>query len=278
MTASEAAEKTSLGVGKDSFVFVDARGNAETPLKVWTYQPKQARPDAALVFVMHGAGRNGEDYRDAWIPHAERYRFLLVVPEFAEKFYSSTAYQQGNLFDENGQLRERSQWAYAAIEHLFDHVKSITTNKSELYYLYGHSGGGQFVHRLVLFFPEARYARAIAANPGYYTMPDMETRFPYGLEGTAVTPETLAPIFRRDFVVLLGEKDTKRDDPNLRKTPEADAQGPNRLERGKRFYEVSRAQATTLRAPYRWQLRTVPNAGHSNQQMSETAARLLFGR
>lgn len=108
MTASEAAEKASLGVGKDSFVFVDARGNADKPLKIWTYQPKQARPDAALVFVMHGAGRNGEDYRDAWIPHAERYRFLLVVPEFAEKFYSSAAYQQGNLFDEDGQLRERS--------------------------------------------------------------------------------------------------------------------------------------------------------------------------
>lgn len=154
----------------------------------------------------------------------------------------------------------------------------MTKNQSERYYLYGHSGGGQFVRRLVLFYPEARYARAIAANPGYYTMPNMETRFPYGLEGTPVTPETLAQSFRRDFVVLLGEKDTKRDDPNLRKTPEADAQGPNRLQRGKRFYTDSRTQATTLNVPFRWQLRTVPNAGHSNQQMAATAARLLLGR
>src|SRR5271155_4121645 len=42
---------------------------------------------------------------------------------------------------------------------------------SKTYYLYGHSAGGQFAHRLVLFMPNARYQRVVAANPGYYTMP-----------------------------------------------------------------------------------------------------------
>jgi hypothetical protein len=38
------------------------------------------------------------------------------------------------------------------------------------------------------------------------------------------------------MTVLLGTADTNRDDPDLRKTPEADAQGPHRFARGQAFF------------------------------------------
>jgi methyltransferase (TIGR00027 family) len=41
---------------------------------------------------------------------------------------------------------------------------ALVGNKNPSYFIYGHSEGGQFVHRLVLFLPDARFARAVAAK------------------------------------------------------------------------------------------------------------------
>src|SRR3712207_6943257 len=66
---------------------------------------------------------------------------------------------------------------------LFDFVREATGNPSEQYRIYGHSAGAQFVHRLALFVPEARFATAIAANAGWYTMPTFDgKKFPYRSE------------------------------------------------------------------------------------------------
>lgn len=232
-----------LPPGSGSFQFVDERGNADKPITVWTHAPQKLKSTSPVVFVMHGVRRNGQQYRDQWVDHADKHGFLLVVPEFAEPHYPSSAYQRGNVVDDNGRPIDKSKWTFSAIEHLFDHVKKLSGNTSDRYCLYGHSAGGQFVHRMVLLLPEARWRRAIAANPGYYTMPDFEIGYPYGLRGTTATPETLGQVLARDFVLMLGDQDTKRDDPNLQKTPQADAQGLNRLERGKTFFNRAKQQA-----------------------------------
>jgi pimeloyl-ACP methyl ester carboxylesterase len=103
-------------------------------------------------------------------------------PEFAAADYPRAAYQLGNLADGAGKLFPEGKWTFSAIEHLFDFVKKATGNTSERYHIYGHSAGGQFVHRMVLFLPEARYATAVTANAGWYTMPTFSgKKFPYGL-------------------------------------------------------------------------------------------------
>ena len=38
--------------------------------------------------------------------------------------------------------------------------------------MFGHSAGGQFVHRFVQFKPNSRVNYAISANAGWYTVPD----------------------------------------------------------------------------------------------------------
>jgi len=276
MQTCQAADSIPTGAG--SFQFVDELGNRDKPITVWTYAPAKLRADSPVVFVMHGAGRNGEAYRDHWIEHAEQKNFLLVVPEFSKAAYDDNAYQLGNLFGPKGRRNEPSKWTYSAIEHLFDHVKQLSGNTSPRYFIYGHSGGGQFVHRLVLFMPEARYERAIAANPGYYTMPDTKVAFPYGLKSSPAGDATLKKVLGRAFTLLLGDKDLIRDDPNFRKTPEADAQGKTRFERGKNFYATAKQQAEKLGTEFAWKQQTVRGAGHSDQQMSKAAVPALFGR
>jgi pimeloyl-ACP methyl ester carboxylesterase len=268
-----AAEKFPAGAA--SIPFVDQLGNADKPLTLWTYAPRRLNDRSPIVIVLHGVRRNGQQYRDQWVEHAEKRNLLLIVPEFPESSYSNEAYQRGNMFDEAGRPVDQAQWTFTAIEHAFDYVKQLAGNTSDKYFLYGHSAGGQVVQRLVLFLPNARYKRAIAANPGYYTMPD-GAPFPYGLQGTVANDDTLKGSFGHDFVLLLGERDTERDDPNLRKTPEADAQGLTRFERGQNYFEMCGEKARALTATFSWRKRTVPGAGHSDKQMSKAAVAILF--
>jgi pimeloyl-ACP methyl ester carboxylesterase len=278
MFETEVIAAETLSPGSGSFQFTDRLGNVDRPITVWTCVPQKLRFTSPIVFVMHGMARNGEDYRDQWIEHAEQRGFLLVVPEFAEKSYSDDAYQRGNMFDRSGRPIPKERWTFTTIEHLFDKVKAMSGNTSQGYYIYGHSAGGQFVQRLVLFLPQARYRRAIAANPGWYTMPDLNKTFPFGLQKSTANEATLKESFENSFVLLLGDKDVNRDDPNLYKSPEADQQGPNRFARGKAYFQTAKQRAGELGAAFNWKQQTVRGAGHSDRQMSKAAAAALFAR
>ena len=92
-------------------------------------------------------------------------------------------------------------------------------------YLYGHSGGGQFVHRYMMFGRAERIVRAVAANSGWYMMPDPDTRFPYGLLGTPYDSAALRNYLATPMIVLLGAVDT-RVTKSLRQSKRAMQQAP----------------------------------------------------
>ena len=272
--AQQPKVKGGLAVGEDSFEFApDAK--QQRKIKVWTYQPERFGPNSPIVFVMHGVNRRGKGYRDSWIRHSRDRGFLLLVPEFPEFEYPREAYQLGNMLDATGKPLPQEKWTFTVIEKLFDHVKTRTGSRVEKYHIYGHSAGGQFVQRLVLFMPDARYAHAIAANPGYYTFPTQDAAYPYGLKGTPITGQPEQAIFRRRFSLLLGDMDIIRD-RYLRKTPQADAQGLTRLERGKKYFRAAAAVAENASATFNWQLITVAGVGHSNAKMAPAAAQEWF--
>ena len=143
------------------------------------------------------------------------------------------------------------------------------------YTLFGHSAGSQFAHRFLYYVPDARVNRAILANAGWYTMPDFDVAYPYGLKDAGVPEEVLPGYLARDVVVLLGDADISRDDENLRKTPEADRQGHHRYERGHNFYLLAKTRAESLGVDFGWRLQEVPGAIHSNAGMTPAAAALV---
>ncbi len=270
-------EPLRIGPGAGSFRFVDGSSGGRKPLTVWYYRPPRLSVAAPVVFVMHGVKRDADSYRDTWMAAAELFGFLLLCPEFAKKDYPRSAYGLGNLIDGAGESLPEDEWTFNVIEDLFDSVKEATGNTSERYHIYGHSAGGQFVHRLALFMPQARYETAITANAGWYTMPTFGgSRFPYGLKGSAGTPENLKKTFGRRLVILLGESDTDANDPHLRKSSAASRQGANRFERGQAFHATAREEAEDLGVTLNWRLETVPGAVHLQHQMMPAAARALF--
>lgn len=253
----------------------DAWAGPAVPVRL--YVPDTATADTPVVIVMHGASRDAERYYVDWRIEAAQRGFIVAVPFFSrDDFPRSAHYNLGHVFEPgDGWRRPDSQWTFAAIEPLFDAVVDRLDGRQTHYTLFGHSAGSQFVHRFLYYVPDARVDRAIAANAGWYTMPEFGVEYPYGLRGSGVSEDVLAGYFARDLVVLLGDADTLRDDNDLRKTPEAELQGRHRYDRGHTFYRVARARAEAMGTDFNWRLVTVPGAGHSNAAMTPAAALLV---
>jgi poly(3-hydroxybutyrate) depolymerase len=271
--AGAQASPAPLPPGRGTFTFTGWAGPA---LDVFYQLPDTVTEATPVLFVHHGVNRNADDYRDEWARHATRRGFIVVAPEYDDAdFPGAEGYGSGGFLAPDGTTRPRDHWSFAAIEPLFDEVRARTGSRVPRYIMYGHSGGAQFVQRFVLMMPEARYLLAIAANAGWYTMPDFDVDFPYGLNGAPVTRADLARTLQRPLWILLGGDDTNARSPNLRHSREAERQGPNRRERGDSFYAAAGRAAETLGVRLAWQRRYVPGVGHDNAGMTAAAANLV---
>jgi poly(3-hydroxybutyrate) depolymerase len=244
---------------------------------IWYHAPAGFVPGTPVVIVMHGVKRNADDYLRDWTGLSDRLHFIAVCPEFSQKeFPGEAGYIYGNTVDSHGRSLPREQWAFSVIEPVFDAVKGRLGLTSQRYSLFGHSAGAQFVQRFVYFVPEARIDRAVAANAGWYLLPDFAHAFPYGLKGTPVTRSDLRHALSSPLTILLGESDTDAKDPALRHTPEAEAQGPYRFARGKYFFARAEESAAALGAHFGWTLGTAPGIGHSDAGMAPFAVKYLL--
>src|SRR5687768_4673385 len=207
-----------------------------------------------IWFVMHGVNRNAEDYAKAAAPVAERVNGLLVAVEFSRLVYpngsdytlgvTTHGSSDGRALKE-GRWRAPEMYVYSEIERLFGLITNTLGGEQTGYYLFGHSAGAQFVHRMLTFLPNARVIGAVAANAGWYTLPvragshagdrhasdSPEFTMPYGLQGTPVEDAAVKTLLGRNLTILLGELDTASadEDANVRDTRETQFQGKNRV-------------------------------------------------
>jgi len=252
-------------------------GWAGPAVPVRTYVPMQHNASTPIVIIMHGASRDAPRYYEDWKALAESQNFIVAVPFLSEDhFPGAAAYNLGRVFDpETGQQRATDEWTFSLIEPLFGEIVSRVGGEQQDYVLYGHSAGSQFVHRLMLFTPELRASKFIAANAGWYTMPDFSVEYPYGLKNSGIAEEELPQILAQPLTVLLGNADIDVNADKLRKTPEAEAQGANRLERGQAMYLLGKTRAEQLGVPFNWRLLIVNGADHDNAKMAPAAATLV---
>ena len=262
--------------GSATYDLPDPRG-PDRAISVFTHRPVSHSPDSPVVIVMHGRNRNGADYRDWWVEASERHGALIAAPQFAEACYSHPGeYNYGAMFAPDGTRRDPGAWLFPVIDHVFADVQRRVGGSAERYCLFGHSAGGQLVHRLVTFGWSKRIERAVAANSGSYTMPLFNQDFPFGLGNTAFDEPALAALLSRPLLVLLGDADTDPNHEQLPREPGAMRQGPHRFARGNYYFETGRRAAERLDVPFGWKLAIVPGVAHSGQQMSAAAAEHLF--
>ena len=63
-----------------------------------TYRPAHATAQSPIVLVQHGVMRNGDDYRDFWMPAADEHGLVIIAPTFSnEQWPDVVSYNNGNL-------------------------------------------------------------------------------------------------------------------------------------------------------------------------------------
>lgn len=271
-------ESGGIPVGAGEFEVDVPRG----PVTVYTYRPEAASADSPIWIVMHGVRRDvgrhiAFDYYDTWERLAEQHGAVLLVPEFTEvKWPTFWNYTLGNIFSPTLRPIPWSHSSFHVVEQAFRQAVAMMGSRQRKFSIFGHGAGAQFVQRYVVHSGGRHIHRAVAANPGWYMLPDDEYRFPYGLRDASVARSTLRSAFATDFILLLGQSDTNSGG-GLRNDPEAVAQGRNRYDRGHFYFDRSRAVAARMGAPFRWRLEEVPGVGHEFDRMSPDGAALLAG-
>lgn len=238
-------------------------------ISVHIHRPAAAGPAAPLLFVMHGVARGAYGYRDAWAKTAERHGLIIAAPRFdAGRFPGAKGYQLGD----GDHAAARS---HDAIEPIFDWLRAELGLTAPGYWMYGHSAGAQFVHRFLFRTGGPRLTRAVCANAGWYMAPDPTVFYPYGLRDAGPAAAGLEAALGKRVTVLVGEKDLGRDG-SLRKTPETERQGRNRVERAASFFAAARRLAAVRGLAFSWRFAAAPGVGHSNRAIAPFAAAALL--
>ncbi len=280
-----------LPPGSNSFEWADVTGQSDPgkTLTVEYFRPNVVTADTPVWIIMHGVGRNASSSRNSFQAAAAAQDALVIAPQFdTTDWPGSVGYALGNIAtaESGGTPVDERDWSFSKIEPLFDYLVDTLEPaiEADSYSMFGHSAGSQFVHRFLMWKPEARVNLAVAANAGWYTMSQYNDggypyNYPYSLSA-APTPspfpvQQLTGALGNPLVVLLGDQDTNEDDDDLRKTEEAKAQGLTRFPRGQFYYSEGEAEATARNVPFGWDMVFVRGVGHSTSGMAKPAAELF---
>jgi hypothetical protein len=246
------------------------------PLVLRSARPKRFTAATPVLFVHHGVLRNGGDYRDFWLPLVDEADLLVIVPEFSnEAFPGARSYNFGNRADDGGAPLPRIQWSYGVDATLFEALGAAGVTKCRRYGEFGHSAGGQFVHRMLSLGFRDRVAAAVSANAGTYAWPTLDTDFPYGLGDTDVGAEGLADLLGFRLTIMAGTADIDTTAEHFPHDEAAMRQGPTRHARAHNYIAAARAEAERRDLACAWTIVDVEGVGHDGERMSAAAAPIL---
>ena len=244
--------------GRASIPYID-RLSPERPLVLECFRPQAHTRDKPVVIVQHGMSRNGADYCEAWVPAAEVHGFLVIAITFPKEGWpDAVTYNNGHVLSEDGALRARQSWSNAIPGRVFGLLREAGVTTRQKAYLWGHSAGGQFVHRLLAMQPHGIFEAAGAANSGWYTLPTLDLPYPDGLGGIGLTPDEVVRFLGYPLVIFSGDQDIDGTAENFPKHDSAMAQGLNRFARAQFFLDYGKAVAAELGVPCRWTRVVVP--------------------
>jgi pimeloyl-ACP methyl ester carboxylesterase len=159
----------------------------------------------------------------------------------------------------------RGERADRMLDHIVAEVGHLTGASADKLYLFGYSGGGQFVHRYAMARPQRVAAVAIVAA-GWYTFPDPNLKFPVGTGRTRSLPDVSFNPDRFLTVpacVFAGDRDSPWNRPLRKPEREGQYQKTARVDRGQQWVEAMAEAARARGLDTRYSFQTFPRAAHS---------------
>lgn len=266
-----------LPAGTHSFRYTMPSGAFSDTLEVFYHIPEiPDRSRMPVVFGFHGNDRDCSYWVETWKEYADKKGFMFFIPWFTHEKFPTRRYQELGVKDADGNILPAKFRTSALVDSIICDVLRRAGSHEDKVTVYGHSAGAQFVHRFMMLHDSPFVGKAIIGNPGWFTFPSVDENYSYGikdLEAKETIP--LREMLRKDIILQLAEGDTIRES-YLRKTPEADRQGLNRLERGNRFFETLDSIAKAKGYEFNWKRVYVAGVGHDAVAMSRHAAQKLL--
>ena len=237
--------------------------------------PNNCSADSPVFIAVHGIRGDASEIASYFLPFAKQMGCVLVAPLFSRDVYFD---YMRLACDERGFRPD------VALTGILEEVRELTGVTTNRYHMFGFSGGGQFVHRYLMAFPE-QVERAVVASPGWYTFPDINIPFPHGLGQVDTLPDLqfmLPDLLSVPVSVLVGEHDLIRDDTFMKGKRLDHGQGVNRAERGQRWVRQMNATAQAYNIEPCFEFHLLPRSGHSfevcmgNGRMGEKVFEFLF--
>ena len=244
-------------------------------LDVFYHLPDTIDNNTKILFVIHGNSRNADDYLNTWIKLAKNQNIAIFAPHF--KRTSFISFNTLQMSTSSGRIRtDKNLYLNNSIDILFDFIKSKFSLSQELYNIYGHSAGAQFVHRYLLMSDKPKVKTAVAANAGWYTFLD-GSNFPYGLSNPPINfnSSNVRDFLQMDFHVLIGSADTDITS-SVNQSNGANNQGANRFQRANNFFNYTQKIVDQNKLEFNWSFQIVNGVAHSNPRMSRAAAKILL--
>lgn len=227
-------------------------------------------PEEAYIFAtIHGYSgqkNNADGKRQVeraalkWTSLADEYGWVILTPHFDEDRFNSD-YQRLNInilgLDARSDLRLNQ-----LVGEVGRLIPGINTDKI---YMFGFSGGGQFVHRYVAFHP-TRINRAVSAAAGWYMWPDNLMFYPVGTQMFfhSVEPD-MDGLLASNLLVLVGTEDTTNS--SFRETygfyDLMEIQGESRYERAINWVYELEQLANQENLDMSVEIKFAENTGHS---------------
>jgi len=169
------------------------------------YVPSERVAGRPLVVIMHGTGRSGPQYRDAFAAFAEEHGCVVLAPIFPAGIDDPEDLHNFKFIEYHGIRFDRILLA------IVDEVAERYGVDGTRFLLQGFSGGGQFAHRFFYLHP-GRLAGVSIGAPGRITRLDDAEPWWLGTRGFADrfgAPVDHAALRRVPVQMVVGDQDVE---------------------------------------------------------------------
>ncbi len=220
------------------------------------YLPCKRCHGLPIFVTVHGVKRMAREHAREFAPFADRYNVVLVAPLFPKRRFNDYQRLGGN---------GKSARSDRVLNRIIEEVRFLTGADANKLYMFGYSGGGQFVHRYAMAYPQ-KVKRIVVAAPGWYTFPDHKIKYPRGIRRTRKLPGITfdpAQFLSIPACVMVGDQDVYRD-AELNTSCHVDRQqGLNRLERGRAWIRSMQNAARERNMNTEFDFQILPGCNHS---------------
>ena len=258
-------------------------------MNIFTYIPNEITNDMKIIFVMSGCLRDALNYLKKWMDYADKNNYIIIAPEFDKRHYSIGDHEYGNVIDieydyssqdiyvpfmkYDTKIKSEDDWIYKNIDEIYlDFIQRYNIEKKG-YIMFGHSSGSQFTHRFAMLGNSKYCNKYICANAGLYTFFDTNKNYSYGIKNLDKYLDRIKASLQKDVYILAGEKDTETNMLNL--LPEDNAEGKDRYERAKNFYNSAKEFANDNGVNFNWEFISMPNVGHHSKDVIPIAVNII---